>query len=221
MLIIGNPTNVIVGTSYQLDFATYTAWLGLPSIVAGFVSMGMLLTYFRSVFFARSPNTLELRELRGSSLESDWMAVSVPVQGEVVVRKLSAICGLFCLGATLVLMFGLSFVGVALWMIGLAFGAVMLLKGFNFTFFFVSFYNNIKKDGVLDLVELGSYRFPTVVQCLKRLPFELIPFMLGMFVLVEALKQENVLRFQSKISSLFLRFLKASVRLVMWPKDSL
>jgi arsenical pump membrane protein len=32
LLVIGNPTNVIVATAYSLDFVTYTAWMGLPAV---------------------------------------------------------------------------------------------------------------------------------------------------------------------------------------------
>lgn len=91
-------------------------------------------------------------------------------------------------------MFGLSFVNVPLWALGLGFGAAMLLK-----------------DALLDAVQQRQpppvdvaaaarwhqrlrARFPTLCTCAGRLPPDLVPFMLGMFVLVEALKAQGVLQ---------------------------
>ncbi len=193
---------MIVGTSFQLDFATYTAWLGFPSICAGFVSLGMLKLYFRKSFSADSwtHSAVERKnqkaldfiiltrfqkvasESESSQLDSEWQKSESHIGREVTaeeppVRKVSAALGLAFLGTTLLLMFILSFWKVPLWCIGLAFGGVMLIK-----------------DGLLDLIELRSHRFPTVLSCLKRLPFDLIPFMLGMFILVEALKLQGILK---------------------------
>ncbi len=66
----------------------------------------------------------------------------------------------------------------------------------------------LAKDAVVDLVRrplpaadsgVGWFariktRLPTVATCVGRLPPDLVPFMLGMFVLVEALKQQGLLQ---------------------------
>ena len=123
LLIIGNPTNLIVGTSYQLGFATYAAWMSVPSIAAGCVSMAALLLYFRRELWGSAAAEQEVQpgqemqpeqemqplELSASSDESTSDAEIAAVAPDraapapVTVHWLSAGVGLALLFVTLAL----------------------------------------------------------------------------------------------------------------------
>lgn len=163
LLLIGNPTNVIVASAFALDFAKYSAWMTLPSLVGAAVLLVCLFVYFRP-----------------SKATFSMVEVAAPVHVDV----LSASIGLSALFLTLVLMFALSFIGVPVWILGLACGGFVLAK-----------------DIVLDLVRScrapGAFtladRFKLTWSSLQRIPLTLIPFMLGMFMLVEILQGAGVL----------------------------
>ncbi len=113
LLIIGNPTNVIVGTSYQLGFATYAAWMSVPSVAAGLVALAGLLLYFRRDLWpppAEPEQEMRALELSGSSDEFTGDAeigTTVDEQPKqaapIAVQWVSAGVGLACLFVTLAL----------------------------------------------------------------------------------------------------------------------
>jgi arsenical pump membrane protein len=111
LLIIGNPTNVIVGTSYQLGFAAYAAWMGIPSIAAGCTALAMVLLYFRHDFWppvdAQPAQEMQALELSLSSDEStgdaEVAAEELKQPSPIAVHWLSAGVGLSCLFVTLAL----------------------------------------------------------------------------------------------------------------------
>lgn len=238
LLVIGNPTNVIVATAFQLEFFNYSAWMGLPTIFAGVSLMLMLMLVFRRALGVVAPSAAAVLLPAGAAVEMtgappifvtdddsgastasprcetpDLLAdrdfappvVVIPATPPAPVAAssasplalpqvnwFSAWIGLSLLAVTLILMFALSFIKVPIWMLGLAFGFCMLTK-----------------DAVLD-VALGGSRervnnvrgirklcalFPTIMECVRRLPPDLIPFMLGMFILVEALKDQGIVKY--------------------------
>ncbi len=109
LLIVGNPTNVIVGTSYQLSFAVYSAWAAVPSVAAGLGAMAMLLFYFRKDWWPRTESSAD-----GMSTDSETMQTAEEMSvaedaanpreaGRVVVHRASAAFGLASLAVTLIL----------------------------------------------------------------------------------------------------------------------
>lgn len=46
MLLVGNPTNIIVAEGFDVSFAAYSKWMTLPSLAGGLASLGMLLAAF-------------------------------------------------------------------------------------------------------------------------------------------------------------------------------
>lgn len=171
--------------------------MALPTVCAGFTSMAMLLLLFRRTFFSRPSEP---------SVEAQWIASTVDlvansdiadaadsdVPRHAPVHVLSAALGAVLLISTLALMFGLSFISVPIWYLGLAFGGVMLAK-------------DLLLDACSAPIRLRAReapwrsrfcaQFPTSIKCVRRLPPDLIPFMLGMFVLVEALRAQGLLQY--------------------------
>lgn len=179
VLLIGNPTNVIVGSKFHLryvtdmrtvvalrldgallndgSFAAYTAWCGLPALVAGCVACASLFVYYRAVLVIGgaaddAAAALEMmpvtaadetpdRHHDGPSVDNETYALDTsdappPLRDHasllhtgggdaVTVHWASAIAGSAMLLITLALMFGLSFIGVDVWIIGLAFGGAV------------------------------------------------------------------------------------------------
>jgi hypothetical protein len=70
--------------SAQLDFATYTAWMGLPTLCAGFTLFGTVSLYFWRSFFSST----SLKRVR--SLDNVWEHEAVPLPG-----GLGYLCPLF------------------------------------------------------------------------------------------------------------------------------
>lgn len=163
LLIIGNPTNVIVGTGFQLDFVTYSAWLALPSIFSGFTLLVCLALYFRKEWTAaRIDSSREMTRMEAPRVDA-----------------LSAVIGAVLLLTTLVLMFVLSFWGVPLWSVGLACGVAFFIKDIALDCLRS---RTAPRDGAW-----LQRRFPITMEVVGRLPPTLIPFMFGMFVLVGTL----------------------------------
>ena len=70
LLIIGNPTNIYLGTGAGLDFFSYIKVMALPTLLAGGVSLGLLLLLFRKKLSApmelkEHPTRLRNRTLTG------------------------------------------------------------------------------------------------------------------------------------------------------------
>lgn len=214
-LVIGNPTNVIVGTAYQLSFAIYTAWCGIPTILAGVTAMIIMAFVFRKSLFAHTTQkkTLSLGE-QWDNTATELQSVGSDVGSDVEhvehvesvmdqlprVHWVSAWLGCALLFTTLCLMFGLSFIDVPVWVLGLAFGGACLLKDIILdilTWPPAEQHDQDAASRARQCFQWISIRFPTLVACVKRLPPDLIPFMLGMFVLVEGLKQVQLLSYAS------------------------
>ena len=47
MLYIGNPTNIVLASAFNLDFLTFFRWMVLPTIVAGLVNLSLLYLLFK------------------------------------------------------------------------------------------------------------------------------------------------------------------------------
>ena len=148
-LIIGNPTNIYLASSYSVDFISYFKVMFVPTIISGaFAFILLFLVYKKS-----------LKE-------------SVNVCSEVVEikDKPNLIIGLICLGLTTLFLAISSYINVEMWLVSF----VMALA----LFVIVIILSIIRK---VKPIELKS--------TLKRAPYELIPFMLSMFVIIIVLNE--------------------------------
>eukprot|EP00762_Andalucia_godoyi_P005962 ANDGO_00048.mRNA.1 Arsenical pump membrane protein len=159
VLIIGNPTNVIAGEAYGLTFTEYLQWMAVPGFVACFLAAAVLYLYFR-----KSLNEKSAEDNDETHFNLDlYQITSKPL----TIFKCS--CFFICL-----MLFSVSnFLSLSLWVMCLGGGVFFLIV-----------------DCILDASgKLGKHELlPVVWSNLKRLPYSVAPFMLGMFSLVNALE---------------------------------
>ncbi len=151
-LVIGNPTNIYLATATGISFLEYTKVMLLPTIVAGFVSFGMLFLVFRKKLMGKIEGEAE----------------------EVAVKdKVNLIIGIVHLGACTILLAISSYIGLEMWIVSLI--AVISL------FVSVSIASIIRKQKPKELL-----------CCIRRAPWQMVPFVLSMFVLILGLTQKGV-----------------------------
>ncbi len=147
MLIIGNPTNIYLATSYSITFLDYLKVMALPTLVAGITELLIILLIFRKSL--KEPMIIENEEYQ-------------------INNKFLLIVGLIHLGVCLIFLIISSYINVEMYIVSLICALSLLL--FNLI------YSLIKKEKPYILFN-----------SIKRLPYELIPFVLSMFIIVESL----------------------------------
>ena len=152
MFIIGNPTNIYLGTSAGINFIDYFKVMAIPTLVAGVIQLGIIfLIFFKKL---REPISAEDEEYK---IES----------------KIDLIVGLTILISVLVLLIISNYIHLEMYLISLI-GAVTLLLISLFIRLFTKKNWNYLKDSLV------------------RLPYQLIPFILSMFVIVVALSYQGI-----------------------------
>lgn len=150
-LIIGNPTNVYLGSSANVAFWDYFKVMALPTLCSGIVTLVLLLLIFRK----------SLKEVP-----------SVLPCGKVVLKKAPVAVGTAHLAVCVILLAVSSYIGVEMWLVSVILCLSLLIFSFIYSF------------------TQKSAEVP--VRTLCRLPYELIPFAVSMFVLVSALRYTGV-----------------------------
>lgn len=152
MFIIGNPTNIYLGTSAGINFIDYFKVMAIPTLVAGVIQLGIIfLIFFKKL---KEPISAEHEEYK---IES----------------KVDLIVGLTILISVLVLLIISNYIHLEMYLISLL-GAVALLLISLFVRLFTKKNWNYLKDSLV------------------RLPYQLIPFILSMFVIVVALSCQGI-----------------------------
>ncbi|MDE7161975.1 MAG: hypothetical protein K2N65_04365 [Anaeroplasmataceae bacterium] len=152
VLLIGNPTNIYLATTAGIPFFEYILHMIVPTVLAGVVSLGILILIFRK----------SLKQEIGYSETS-----------ALVLNKPLLIVGVIHLVACIILLSISSYIGLEMCYITLGFAASLILISIGFLIF-------------------SKRKQKYLVQSLKRLPYELIPFLLTMFVLVLALEYAGI-----------------------------
>ena len=152
MLIIGNPTNIYLATSYHIDFISYLEVMALPTLMAGVVEIVLLLLIFH-------------RSLKKS--------MDVNEEEYHIQSKFDLIVGVSHLAICLIFLVISSYIHLEMYLISLI--CALSLIAFNL----VS--SLVQRQKPHDL-------FMTI----RRLPYELIFFVLSMFVIVEGLRISDV-----------------------------
>ncbi len=176
-LIIGNPTNIYIATAYGVNFLDYLKVMFLPTLASTVVSFFILWLIFRK-------------------------HLSVPAQANVedvkITNKPYLIIGLIHLSVCTVALAVGPYVGLDMWIVSLV-SALSL-------FLCIGIYSLVKKlrkkpasETLVcdtDNVETVDNEKPQVnsplLNCLKRSPWQLIPFVLSMFVMILALQKHGV-----------------------------
>ena len=153
LLSIGNPTNIYLAGSENVDFVYYLSKMWLPTFLAGLTTLGVILLLFRKDL----GKPVEKVELNDTPLKN----------------KSLVIINLIILAATTILLVLSNYIAFEMWLICLS--SMILLS------FVLLGYSIRLKD--------GSY----LTEPYKRLPYNLIPFILSMFMLVLSLKENGVM----------------------------
>ncbi|KAI8921583.1 arsenical pump membrane protein-domain-containing protein [Entophlyctis helioformis] len=111
VLIIGNPTNLIVGQKYGLGFIDYTAWMIVPGLLSSLTSLAILFVLFRR----RIPAAIK-------PISSDVRAM------DAIQDKPGAIIGSIVMVLCLATLAVTSLWKVPVWMATLPFSLVMLVR---------------------------------------------------------------------------------------------
>ena len=152
MFIIGNPTNIYLGTSAGINFIDYFKVMVIPTLIAGVIQLGIIfLIFFKKL---KEPISAEDEEYK---IES----------------KVDLFVGLTILISVLVLLIISNYIHLEMYLISLL-GAFALLLISLFIRLFTKKNWNYLKDS------------------LARLPYQLIPFILSMFVIVVALSYQGI-----------------------------
>lgn len=152
LLIIGNPTNIYIATTFGIDFLSYMSVMALPALFAGLTSFGMLLVLFRKKLSEPISPGIEVLNIKSKPL---------------------LVIGLVHLGGCIVLLTVSSYIGLEMWLITL---------GFMLSLFICTLvYKLIKHQPPRELWG-----------CVRRAPWELIPFLLSMFVIVLAVDKYGI-----------------------------
>ncbi len=155
MLYVGNPTNIVLASAFNLNFLTYFRWMVLPTLAAGIINLTLLYLLFR-------------KRITISIIYHDNRLPS-----EAITDKPGAIIGVSTLFGCI---FGLSIapnLHLEMWFVAFIFGAALFLLLV-----------------IRDLISLRrtSPNLLVTWRTMKRMPFEIIPFVLAMFITVEALR---------------------------------
>lgn len=177
MLYIGNPTNIMLAVAFDLRFDEYTRWMILPALTAGFMSM--LLLYF---IFRKTIN----KPLRHIDTINPRSAITDPVS--TILGLSILISCIFCLAIA-------PYLGIEMWIISLGFGLALLL-----ILLLRDMFVSVTKE------RLDKKHF-TIGQTLKRMPLSIIPFVLSLFITVEALRLYGITK---DIGNIFNSFSGAS-----------
>lgn len=152
MLIIGNPTNIYLASSYNISFIEYFKVMALPTLFAGLCQLVLLLLLFK-------------KQLNKKITVNEKLC---PIN-----HKLDLVFGLFHLGLCLILLAISSYINLQMWMICLI--CALSLFGSIFTIHLIR-----------------HQKIKILLQTIQRLPYELIIFVLSMFIIVLALKKQGV-----------------------------
>ncbi len=152
-LMIGNPTNIYLASSAEIDFVTYLSVMWLPTLLCGLVSFLILFLLFRKELSA---------------------AVQIEAsKSHIFMNRPLVAIGLLHLGICTVALAVGGYLGWEMWLISLI--AVFSLVVF-----------------ALVISRLQKKEPAALLTCLHRAPWTLVPFMLGMFVIVLALSEQGV-----------------------------
>jgi len=151
LLVIGNPTNIYLTNFFHISFMEYISNMLIPTMVAGMVSLCLLLMLFYKKL--KTPLKINYQE-----------EIKIQHKGLLIVA-------LIHLGICLFSLCIANLLKIEMYLLCLIVASSLCL--------------------ILILVSLFTKK-NHIKSCLLKLPYNLIPFLLSMFVLVLSLKEVNV-----------------------------
>ncbi|MCR4961626.1 MAG: hypothetical protein K6A74_09235 [Lachnospiraceae bacterium] len=161
-LIIGNPTNIYLATSAGVSFFEYTKTMFLPTLFAGTVTFIVLRLIFAKEL--AKPISAEMSEKEISN---------VPI----------VVLGVIHLGVCTLLLVISSYIGLEMWLITLAFAVSLTICTLIMHFIQKKKKGSKYVDPKTDKILLHTF---------VRAPWQLIPFVISMFLLVLSLEKYGV-----------------------------
>ena len=107
MLIIGNPTNIYIASSFEIDFANYFIKMVIPTIITGLSTLLLMLLIFRN----------KLKE-----------PIQVEQEEAIIKNKTLLMIGLFNLIACTVLLAISSYINLNMWLVSLCFCLSLIIS---------------------------------------------------------------------------------------------
>ena len=170
LFIIGNPTNIYLATSYGLDFVSYLKTAVIPTILAGGTALAMLYLVYRKKLSAPIESAHEDYKI------DDRPLLTIGVIHLVVCTVLLAVS---------------SYIkGLEMWIVSLSSVASLFL--FSLIICLMRKFTPQNRNFCGDPGNKHQSGFSAIKGCLKRAPYPLIPFLISMFILVEALAENGV-----------------------------
>jgi arsenical pump membrane protein len=160
LLYVGNPTNILVASAFQLDFVEYAAWMALPTLASGLVNLLILYRIFRHEI----------------SKPLDVVPMASPLAA--LTDRPGAALGTALLAACIVGLAVAPRFGVELWVVAVASAAALLAV--------LVVRRSWARLLRMDLIREGG---PGVRHTLGSMPWTIVPFVLSMFITVEALRR--------------------------------
>lgn len=174
-LIIGNPTNIYIATAYGVNFLEYLKVMFLPSLASTVVSFFILWLIFR-------------KQLK--------LPAQANVEDVKIDNKPYLVIGLIHLSVCTVALAIGPYVGLEMWIV--SFTAALSLFAFIGICNLIKIVRKRKATAYSSVTEIqetdidGERTTSPLLNCLKRAPWQLIPFVLSMFVMILALKEHGV-----------------------------
>lgn len=160
LLYVGNPTNILVASAFRLDFVAYAAWMALPTVASGLVNLFILYRVFHSEI---------AKPLEVVPLASPRAALTDPPGALLGTLLLAG-----CIGGLAVA----PRFGVELWVVAVAAAAALLAV--------LVVRRSWARLLRMDLIREGG---PSLRHTLGSMPWTIVPFVLSMFITVEALRR--------------------------------
>lgn len=151
-LIIGNPTNIYLATSYGINFIDYLSVMILPTFVSSCVAFLVLYLLFRKPLS---------------------QPITPKFENVVLPNKPALVLGLVHLSLCTTVLAVSSYIGIEMWMVALFFALSLLV-------------------GIWLLYRINKKYPQALIPSVKRVPWQFVPFIISMFVIVLALSDYQV-----------------------------
>ena len=152
MLIVGNPTNIYLGSFANINFIDYLDVMFLPTVCAGVFQLVLMTILFYKQL--KKPISLEKTHVKVKS-------------------KLDLAFGLGHLLACIILLVVSSYLNVQMWIICIICASSLIIS-------------------ITSSRLIRHKKLKILLKTFKRLPYELIPFVLSMFIIVLSLNKHGV-----------------------------
>jgi len=158
MFYIGNPTNIILASAFEINVLEYRKWMIIPTITSGLVNLSLLYLIFRK--------RINIKIKKEEKIYPK----------DTLTDKIGTYIGLLVLLSCIIALAIAPYFNIELWVISLAFALILLI----ILILRESYLKIIKKN-----INIKKISFKTP---LRRIPKGIIPFVLAMFITVESLR---------------------------------